>query len=266
MTRRDAMPAIDGYRAYRFVHGGLTHPLYVGGSGPAVVVIHEVPGITPQVVYFADRLREAGYTVYMPSLFGTPGKPMGPVNVASAFAVACIRREFKLLAADKSSPVTEFLKAVCRRAHAECGGPGVGALGMCLTGNFALSLMLDDSVLAPVLSQPSLPVGRPSGLHIGDEDLTLVRQRCEDRDSRVIGLRFTGDPLCPRARFDRLEEKLGDRFERVEIDSTRGNEFGIHRFAHSVLTNDLVDAEGHPTRAALDRVLSHFEQQLRSEG
>ncbi|EDY87389.1 dienelactone hydrolase family protein [gamma proteobacterium HTCC5015] len=255
--------AIDGYAVYDFVHNGLSHPLYVGGEGPAVVVIHEVPGITPQVVYFADRLREAGYTVYMPSLFGTPGQAMGAVNVASAFAVACVRREFRLLAAKKSSPVTEFLKAVCRRAHAECGGRGVGALGMCLTGNFALSLMLDDSVMAPVLSQPSLPVGRAGGVHLSDPDMERVRQRCDEFDTRVIGLRFTGDALCRKPRFDDLEEKLGNRFERIEIDSKPGNEHGIHRFAHSVLTNDLVDAEGHPTRAALDRVLEHFEQQLK---
>lgn len=255
---------IDGYTVHDFAHNGLSHPLYIGGEGPAVVVIHEVPGITPQVIYFADRLREAGYSVYMPSLFGTPRQAMGLANVASAFAVACVRREFRLLAAKKSSPVTEFLKAVCRRAHAERGGRGVGALGMCLTGNFALSLMLDDSVMAPVLSQPSLPVGRAGGAHLSDADMQRVKHRCEKNDTRVIGLRFTGDALCRKPRFDDLEKSLGDRFERIEIDSSPGNEHGVHRFAHSVLTNDLVDAKGHPTRVALDRVLQHFEQQLKA--
>ena len=68
--------------------------------------------------------------------------------------------------------------------------------------------------------------------------------------------------MCPRARFENLERQLGDGFEGIEIDSGKGNAHGIPRSAHAVLTNDLVDEAGHPTRAALDRVLALFRERL----
>jgi dienelactone hydrolase len=151
--------------------------------------------------------------------------------------------------------------------HAELGGPGVGVVGMCLTGNFALSLMVDPVVMAPVLSQPSLPFalapGSRGGLHIADDDLRVVAERAR-QGVTVLGLRFTGDWMCPRARFDALRDALGDGFEAIEIDSSRGNPHGIPRTAHSVLTRHLVDEEGHPTREALLRVLSFFRERLYS--
>ncbi len=263
-----AQPApIDGYDLYEFYYGEQHHPLYVGGQGPAVVVVHEIPGITPQVVYFADRLKDAGFTVYMPSLFGSPGKAVTPAYLSSSYAKVCISKEFRVLAANDSSPVTDFLRAVCRTAHKECGGPGVGAIGMCITGNFALSLLLDESVIAPVLAQPSLPVAQNpdarKGLHINEQELKQVKVRMEEEDIPLLGVRFTGDILCAGERFDRLREEFGDKFESIEIDSKLGNEHGIQRIAHSALTNDLVDAEGHPTRMALDRVLGFFDERLK---
>ncbi len=259
---------IKGYDLYEFYHGDRHYPLYVGGEGPAVVVAHEIPGITPQVVYFADRLKEAGYTVYMPSLFGTPGKAVSAAYIGQSYARVCISKEFRVLAANQSSPITEYLRAVCRAAHKECGGPGVGAIGMCVTGNFALSLLLDKSVIAPVLSQPSLPVTQTAkgrrGLHISKVDLDKVKQRMDSEDLTLLGLRFSNDILCAGERFDRLREEFGERFDSVEIDSSSGNEHGIQLLAHSVLTNDLVDAEGHPTRQALDKVLAFLAQRLKT--
>jgi len=180
---------------------------------------------------------------------------------------ACVSREFAVLAQREASPITEWLRALCRRAHAECGGPGVGALGMCLTGNFALALMVDPSVMAPVLSQPSLPFGvsasHRAALHLSDADLALVKQRVKG-GCPVLGMRFTHDPLCPIERFDTLRRELGAGFEAIEIDSGPGNPHGIKRLAHSVVTEDLVDEAGHPTRAALERVLALFEARLRA--
>lgn len=259
---------IDGYELYEFYYGEQHHPLYVGGQGPAVVVAHEIPGITPQVVYFADRLKEAGFTVYMPSLFGVPGKAVNPSYLSSSYAKVCISKEFRVLAANDSSPVTDFLRAICRTAHKECGGPGVGAIGMCVTGNFALSLLLDESVIAPVLAQPSLPVAQTpearKGLHVNEHELKQIKTRIQNEDIPLLGIRFTGDILCAGERFERLREEFGDKFESIEIDSKLGNEHGIQRIAHSALTNDLVDAEGHPTRMALDRVLGFFAERLKA--
>jgi dienelactone hydrolase len=257
--------ALDGFRETSFTHEGTTRVVYRRGQGPAVVVIHEIPGVTPAVIRFAERLSDAGFSVLMPSLFGVDGKADGPVYMLASITRACVSREFAVLAQRESSPITEWLRALARHAHAEIGGKGVGAIGMCLTGNFALSLAIDEAMLAPVLSQPSLPFAlTPScrrSLHVSDAELAHLRTRAKN-GLKVLGLRFTGDPMCPGERFERLRQELGDGFEGIEIDSSASNAHGIGRGAHSVLTRDLVDVEGHPTRAALERVISFLRERL----
>ncbi len=248
-----------------FSHDGVSRGVYRLGSGPGVVLLHEVPGITPEAARLARRLAEAGYSVLMPSLFGTPGKPFTVRYVAATVARVCIAGEFAALASARSGPIVDWLRALCRAAHAELGGPGVGVIGMCFTGNFAIALMADESVTAPVTSQPSLPFGRPAELKVSDDELVQIRARAR-AGVPLLGLRFTGDPLCPAARFQRLRAELGERFEAIEIDSTSGRHRGVRRFAHSVLTLDFVDEAGHPTRAALDRVLTFFAERLRLRG
>ncbi len=144
--------SLEGFETFPFSHAGGTRTVYRRGSGPGVVVMHEIPGITPEVARFAGFVADDGFTVFLPHLFGTPGKPFSNAYVLSQMARACVSREFSLLARRGSSPITDWLRALCRHAHARCGGPGVGALGMCVTGNFALALMVDESVMAPVLS------------------------------------------------------------------------------------------------------------------
>ncbi|MFN0250627.1 MAG: dienelactone hydrolase family protein [Kofleriaceae bacterium] len=246
-------------------YDGVTRTVFRAGRGPAVIVIHEVPGLYPAVVDFGRRLVAAGFTVYMPSLFGTPGREMGVAYSLRSIARACVAREFTVWATRKTSPITAWLRALARDAHLACGGPGVGAIGMCLTGGFALAMMVDDVVVAPVLSQPSIPFGvtRAQRRDLGIDDATLagVKQRAA-AGTCVLGLRFTGDRLVPPERFARLREELGDRFLAVEIDSSPGNPHGIRRLAHSVVTFDLVDEPGHPTRAALEQVLAFFHERL----
>ncbi|MCG8587920.1 MAG: dienelactone hydrolase family protein [Proteobacteria bacterium] len=248
-----------------FSDDGVTRDVYLRGEGPGVVVMHEIPGITPEVARFARIVSDAGFRVYLPHLFGTPEKPLSAGYAAGQILRACISREFWVLASGQSSPVTDWLRSLARKAHAECGGPGVGAIGMCLTGNFALSLMVDDAIAAPVLSQPSLPfpIGarRRAALHLSDADLKVVRERAA-KGCSVLGMRFTSDPAVPGERFETLRRELGDGFESIEIDSSRGNPHGIPRTAHSVVTTDLVDEAGHPTRQALDRVLGFFRERL----
>jgi dienelactone hydrolase len=256
---------LAGFEESSFQHDGKSRPLFRRGRGPGVVIVHEVPGITPAVAEFGRRVADAGFSAVLPQLFGTPGKDYSAGYILEGLARACISREFHVLAARRSSPIMDWLRALCRSVHAECGGPGVGFVGMCLTGNFALAAMLDEAVMAPVLSQPSLPFPLTSaqrhGLHVSDEELAAVRKRAA-AGCGVLGLRFTGDPMVPAARFERLRRELGPGFEAIEIDSTPGNAHGIPRTAHSVLTKDLVDREGHPTRAALDRVLALFRERL----
>lgn len=259
--------SLSEFETFDFRHNGATRTVYKRGSGPAVVVMHEIPGITPEVERFASMVAADGFTVYLPHLFGTPEKPLSMPYALGQIARACVSREFAVFARNESSPITDWLRALCRHAHAECGGPGVGAIGMCITGNFALALMVDESVMAPVLSQPSLPFGlsaaHRAALHLSERDLEVVKRRAAE-GCGVLGLRFTGDPMCPGERFATLRRELGDGFEGIEIDNRPGNPDGIGRMAHSVVTTDLVDQAGHPTRQALDRVLALFRQRLKA--
>jgi dienelactone hydrolase len=203
----------------------------------------------------------------LPDLFGVAGKPISAGYVLRSIVPACVSREFAALVRRKTSPITVWLRALARQAHQDCGGPGVGVVGMCFTGGFALAMMVDDVVLAPVLSQPSLPMALSKAhkrdLGISDEDLGRVKERCAaEEDLCLVGLRFTHDRLSPPERFQRLRDELGDNFVSVEIDSSPGNPYGHSRKAHSVLTNDLVDEPGTPTRDALDRVLELFRSKL----
>lgn len=244
---------------------GETRSVYIGGDGPAIVVMHEVPGLYPEVAEFARKLIRAGYRVYMPSLIGTPGKPYGAAYSASSLMRACVASEFATWALRKTSPITKWLRELARHAHEQSGGLGVGAVGMCLTGGFALAMMVDEFVKAPVLSQPSLPlpVGRRRKRDIGisDETLAAVKARAQ-KGQCVLGLRFTEDMLTPGERFATLRDQLGDKFIAVEIDSSAGNPHGISRRAHSVLVHDFVDEPGHPTRSALDQVMTFFAERL----
>ncbi len=256
---------LDGFSVAPMTFDGVTRDVYRRGSGPGVIVMHEVPGITPEVATFARIVADAGFTVFAPTLFGTPDRPMTFPYAAGQILRACVSKEFRVFAANATSPIISWLRALCAAAHAELGGPGVGAIGMCLTGNFALALMVDPSMMAPVLSQPSLPFATvPSsrrGLHLSPEDLAIVKRRAA-AGVPVLAMRFTDDFMCPGERFQRLREELGDSFEAIEIDSSPGNPHGIKSRAHSVVTSDLVNETGHPTRLALDRVLSFFREQL----
>jgi dienelactone hydrolase len=258
-------PALPGFTVDSFQHGGTTYPVYRTGDGPAVVVIHEVPGITPRVAAFGTRVADAGFSAVLPSLFGEPGRKLTGGYALGSMLHGCVSREFANWATSTTSSITVWLRALARAEHERCGGPGVGAVGMCFTGGFALAMMVDDELIAPVLSQPSLPfpVGkqRKRDLGISDADLAVVKARAAEGQC-VLGLRFTSDPKSPPERFQRLRDELGDRFLAVEIDSSPGNAHGIRKMAHSVLTEDLVDEPGHPTREALDRVISFFRERL----
>ena len=248
-----------------FVHAGDTRTVYRAGSGPAVIVMSEMPGITPDVAGFAAKVAASGLTAVMPHLFGEDGRAMSLGYVGSSLTRACIAKEFTVLARGRTSPIIAWLRALAADAHGSCGGPGVGAVGMCFTGGFALGMMVDDVVVAPVLSQPSLPFpvskAHRYDLGLSPADVTRVEERAA-AGCQVLGLRFTGDKASPPERFEHLRQLLGDAFIGVELDSSAGNPHGHKKAAHSVLTSDLDDRPGTPTRNALDQVLAFFTERL----
>ncbi len=244
--------ALAGWERSSFSAAGFVHDTYRKGNGPGVIVIHEVPGITPKVAAFAEDVVARGFTVVMPDLVGTPGREVSwPYTVASLVKV-CISREFTSWALDRTTPVTAWLRALARAMHAELGGPGVGAVGMCFSGGFALGMMVDDVVVAPVVSQPSFPLARGKGeaqRNLGlspDDELAVIRRAGEG--CQVLGLRFRGDRMVGM-RFAELREKLGDAFVAVELPSSSWQD-------HSVLTEQRDEA-------SVERVLDFLAAKLR---
>jgi len=241
------MSVLDGWTKGEHTASGVTHPTYRKGEGPGVVVISEIPGITEDVIAFSEEVVGLGLTVVMPHLFGKVPSADSALAVAGTLRQVCVNREFNKLKLHQTSPVADWLRSLARNLHAELGGPGVGAVGMCFTGGFALAMMVDDSVAAPVLAQPSLPfpVGKARGadLNLSPADLAKVKERAA-AGCEVLGLRYTGD-LAVGTRFDTLTRELGDAFIRVEFPGRK----------HSTLT-------AHRQQEGVDRVLEFFREKL----
>ena len=255
-----------------FRHDGKQRTVFRLGTGPAVIVLAELPGITPKVAGFARRVAGIGCTAVMPHLFGRPGHDpvasgrLGLVrSTLTTFLPLCVSREFTTWATDRTSPVVIWLRALAAAEHERCGGPGVGAVGMCFTGGFALAMATHPSILAPVLSQPSMPMSATArqrgSIDCSPRELDAVRDRCAAEDLTVLGLRFRGDNFVPDERFAFLRRRLGDAFVAVELDAAAANPDATTK-PHSVLTEHLVDKPGEPTRAALERVLELFRVRL----
>ncbi|WP_327412078.1 dienelactone hydrolase family protein [Streptomyces sp. NBC_01233] len=265
---------LNGFTQTTFTHDGATRSVLCKGTGPAVIIMAEIPGITPKVIEFAEHVAAIGCTAVLPVLFGAPGREANPGAVgwastgramASSLWQVCVSREFTLLATGRSSRVVRWLRALAAAEHERCGGPGVGAVGMCLTGGFALAMATDERLVAPVLSQPSLPLActssRAGAIDISPEELAVVRGRCERDGLQVLGLRFRGDRLVPGDRFAYLRRELGDAFLAVELEDSAASTASALP-PHSVLTEHLVDEPGQPTRQALDTVLDLFRTRL----
>src|SRR5205085_9900763 len=130
--------------------------------------------------------------------FGTPGKPASRTYaLREAFTAFCIRREFFFWAQDRSSPIVDWLRTLARKAHVDCGGKGVGAVGMCFTGGYALAMMTEPSVVAPVLSQPSMPAvtnaASRAAFDCSAAEIACAKRRFGGEDLSMIGLRFKSD-------------------------------------------------------------------------
>jgi dienelactone hydrolase len=256
---------LSGWTATPFSGGGYTHDVYRKGEGPGVVLIPEMPGIHPGVLGLGNHLVDNGFTVAIPSLYGTPGKAIGP-DIVPTLVRGCISREFAAFATNKKRPVADFLRALARDLNEKTPGKGVGVIGQCFSGGFALAAAVDDSVLAPVLSQPSLPMPltpaqrRDPGVSEGE--LKIIEKRAAEDGLCALGLRFSADQMSPGERFTTLKDRLGDAFEVIEINSGPANEHGFNRLAHSVLTDQVRERDGHPAYEARKRVVEFLTARL----
>ena len=263
-----AAPEADltGWTAEPFSAAGYTYDVYRKGAGPGVVLIPEMPGLHPGVLALGNHLVDNGFTVASPSLYGTPGKPSVRPGAVPVMIRGCVAKEFAAFATNADRPVAHYLRALARDLNERTPGKGVGVIGECWSGGFALAAAVDDSVLAPVLSQPSLPLGitarHRADPGLSEAELQIVERRAAEEGLCALGLRFSEDPLAPRARFATLKKRLGDAFEVIEIDSAKGNEHGFGRSAHSVLTLEVREFAGHPAYEARKRVVEFLKSRL----
>jgi hypothetical protein len=259
------MDRLADFTCFEFTHADVKRHVYRQGEGPAVVVMHEVPGITAEVARFARNVAGAGMTVFVPRLFGRVGAKTNEAERMWQLGRVCISREFACLAENRASPITDWLRGLAKHAHEEVGGRGIGVVGMCVTGNFALTMSLDPWVIAPVLAHPSFPLpitrAKAAAVHATPQAVANARRRIDEEGLRFLGLRFHGDKLfCRPPRFATLRRELGDGFEAIELPKESASP--APEPPHSVLTIGLVDREGEPTRAAVDRVLQFLRERL----
>jgi dienelactone hydrolase len=256
---------LTGWRCTPFTGAGSTYDCYEKGAGPGVVLVPEIPGITPEVLGLADHLVTEGFTVVIPSPFGVPGKAMSGGYVAKTFARVCIAKEFRAFATNAHRPIADFLKALAADLARRTPGRGVGVIGMCFTGGFALAAAVDPAVQAPVMSQPSTPMpiskSRRNDPCVSAEELNAVAARTAD-GLCVLGLRFTRDRAVPDERIAAIRARLGDAFEVLELDSAPGNPGGFKKTAHSVLTHEVREQPDHPAYQARERVVQFLRERL----
>ncbi len=264
MTGSAPASTLEGWEPRRFPHRGALHRYYEKGRGPGVVVLPELPGIGPELLGLAQHLVDSGFTVVIPSLFGRDGAPGGPIRASLAIARCCISREFRAFATNAHRPVADYLCALANELNGRTPGPGVGVVGLCFTGGFALAAAVDDSVLAAAMSEPSLPVPltptHRSDPGVSAEELAQTVARAEAGDLCVLGLRFSEDRFAPRQRFQTLKDHLGDAFTCIQLRSGSGTDFS--RCAHSVLTHEVRETAGHPALQAREELVTFLKDRL----
>ncbi|PCI63959.1 MAG: dienelactone hydrolase [Kordiimonadales bacterium] len=258
--------ALEGFTKTSFCDEGIEKPVYrLGDLGcPPVLIMQELPGMTVHTLALAEKLVSDGFVVYLPHLFGDIA---APIAVAKNALRLCLQKEFNFLAWRKPSPITNWLRALCRFISTENGERPIGAIGMCLTGRFVLSLMVEKSMTAPVMSQPGHPGGhgnakKAATLGIPESELAEAKARVRDDGLCILGLRFQNDPFCPPDRFTTMEREFGENFIRFDIDASLYAEHNIRKDAHAVLTIDASEDPDHPTQQAYAKMLGFFKKRI----
>jgi dienelactone hydrolase len=215
---RHAGPPCDGTLAGFTPVTGLPRTLQTGdASHPPVVLLHELPGLTPADLALGYCLAGRELHVYVPVLFGEPGQDNGILG----YFQSCATREFECSKLSTSSSVLDRIEQVVEHAH-KVAGRGVGVIGMCLTGIFPLALLRNRHVRAAVVCQPTLPFSLlargPAGaqidnLGLGQDDLVAALRS----DVSFLAVRYAQDRLCPEGRMKKIETTFGDRVAVIRI-------------------------------------------------
>jgi dienelactone hydrolase len=276
-TVRVGGPAIERFEQFSFASGRLAHPVYYAGDyrTPPLLLLPEIAGFSPGLRMFAERLIDARFRVYVPWLFGPLGK-RAPLRNGIRL---CVSREFANLRAGVSSPITTWLRALTAHISKHSGGAQVGAIGMCLTGAFAIPLVIDPRVVAAVAAQPSVPLSplflafgkggerRLSQLNVSDGEIAEARARLNAGKAHLLAIRCRPDRICPRAKIDRLQREFPVGLEIREY-AEAGERNCLGERPHATFTREYriapnASADHHSRRAFVDLV-AFFDRHLRT--
>ena len=272
-------PVLQGFSPFTFAYADMTHSVFHAGSAgkPPLLLMPEIAGVSPGLLLFANRLIEAGYQIYLPWLFGPLGE-RAPVRNALKL---CISREFAKLRAGVSAPVTRWLRGLAAHISERNGGGRVGAIGMCLTGAFAIPLVIDPEVVAAVAAQPSVPLsplftlfGMQAGsglaqLNVSVDQIAAARARLDAGEARLLAVRCRADRICPPQKLQTLRDEFPVGLEVREYGEA-GDRNRLGDRPHATFTKEYrlepQASDDHHSRQAFRDLLDFFERHLPRKG
>ncbi len=257
--------------SWPFTHGDLTKTVYELPPAPdaedagAVVVLHELPGLSAETFRLGRLLSGAGLHVYLPLMFGEAGEKAPVTNLWRLN----FSSEWSLLDKDDGGEILPWLAALCAEVSRLHGGDGIGVVGMCLSGSLPIALLREPAVVAPVVSQPSLPLcawteARKAAAGIHASDLELAKRRVDEEGIEILAFRFELDDISPPERLASLADSFGDGFldRTVTCFEYSGDGWRLEEDAHSVLTAEYCDVPGHPSKRRVDETIAFLKRRL----
>lgn len=239
----------------RLTFGSDRNPVFVAvpegkdpRNTPPVLLLHEMPGLSPEVLELARSISDQGYTVYVPLLMGKPDENTDSDALffrranSIRFSDPLWESRFQPAAgghpATRQAGVVELAKLataiLARHSHHR-----MGVIGNSFSGHLAMALAARmEEVAAPVTSQPAYPFSLVTTSDVGltGDEIAALRKRVAG-GYQILGFRYEYDHICPRERFIQLRKYfgthgfldrtlMGDRYQRTD---------GLPHGAHSVL-------------------------------
>jgi dienelactone hydrolase len=204
-----------------FAANGITHDVYeFGGSGPDVILLHELPGFSFDTITLVNRLKAEPekYNVHVPLIFGD----FNSSAAARQGFVKCLN-EFNCLG-NGDSRFAGWLRALIAQRYA---GRKVIVIGMCFTGSVALEVADAPGIAAVVMAQPSLPLPltrwqRPK-IGVTGEHAAKIK-------TPILAMRYSEDCMATRERFATLRKTFPAAPETAGRPPTPRSPATIHRW------------------------------------
>ncbi len=220
-----------------------------------ILLLHELPGMTPECLILATNLAADGFTVHVPLMFGKPDQNQTFWNSVRLL----FNPKWNLYHKHRTSAIAGDLRKLTQEISQQHQQKPMAVIGMCLTGSLPLALLSEPNVMLVVLSQPATPLWRftfdqRAALALSPCDLRFAEKRVAKENIKVIGLRFAADRICQAQRFENLQYCFGTNF----LDWTIPLRDCPPDQPHSVLCENYDNTEGSATRSRLETLKQHL--------